>query len=588
MRSLLLPLILCPLLGAVPISVTVEGPFEEALYGIGPGKDGSIAAVGFTTPEATAAESGETYYDPFEYLAAGHARSGEQMRFIRLDGSGGVTADRTFDLRDFSRAVSIVGAPSGGYHIGGYTHAGELLIAEVGGDGSTRRLRRFGTPGVDRMSRLVGLRDGGSLVIGTSRTFHDGLGDLFAEGLGGSDLYLVRFAPSGALLWSRKYGTAAADRGISAVEAEDGTLMLLGASEHNTSEHPFVLHLTPEGDTIAKRRFDNREDTEAGGLIALRDGTYAVSLSQHQSGAMRFVRFDRRLNILGDRELPIRGGGALHALAERSDGTLVGVGEIAAAPQGNVDALAVTLSGEGKLLWQRRYGGPNRDLFRDVAVLDDGSAVAVGARTPPGSERSDMWIVTLEPDGPSRSVGRKPGAPLAPSQHASGALPDKGGAIGTAIYNALLSSLAGEIGSGSLTLTRDLRLTLSSPLLRFETGVHRLTPEQRHFLDRITPKLLGVLYDHRTGIDALAINGHTSSEWAGATPAQRHLNNAALSAMRAYSVLERLVQVPENAPYREWLATLTRHSGYAYTEPVEEPEENRRASRRVTFDIVLK
>ena len=549
-------------------SVVIKGPFEDTLYDLVEEYNGEIGAVGFSQNFASASTASHTYHSAFDYLAAHAGSHGEQIRLIRLDGEGNLTLDRSFSLSEFNRAVSLIKTPDNGYIVGGYSQDGQLLVARLGAEGNMLQLNRFGTENRDRMQRLVPLRDGGVLAVGTSTTSRHPSDAVFEQGLGKSDIYLTRFAKSGMRLWSKKFGTEADDTGVDAVEATDGSIVLLGLSDDGPQRHILLMRLSENGDTLWLKEYTPKAYASAQDLIGLRNGHFVAALTLSDTKGRQQVRlltFDLQKNILAERDYPTAKSTLLSRLAEKSDASLIGVGSTTDPKNGNTDAFAMRIAPDGNMMWEKSYGGPQQERFRSLALLREGTIAAVGERFPTMGEAADMWIVKLNGDG--SFVLKSPQA--------------------ASLYESLKQVFAKEIANGSITLSRDLRITLCHPSLLFKAGVYELTPVQQTFLELFSNKLLSALQPYRPGITALRINGHTSSEWRGADFTARYLNNAELSTQRAFSVLSYIFSREMNAPYRPWLAQVLSNDGYAFSKIVKNPDEDRVASRRVMFEISL-
>ncbi len=213
---LLLPL----LLSAAPYSILVDSGFQDRCYDITEDHHREISAVGFSQHfQSEALPERVVYSNAFDYLQSVRKSPGEQIRLVRLNGEGAITFDFSNNLSRFNRAVSVVKTADNGYFVGGYTQEGELLLLRLSVSGSILFEKTFGTRNFDRMNRLVALRDGGVLAVGSSMTSRSHSDPLYEQGLGLNDIFLSRFDQNGRVLWSKKYGTLSDDRGMDAAEA---------------------------------------------------------------------------------------------------------------------------------------------------------------------------------------------------------------------------------------------------------------------------------------------------------------------------------------------------------------------------------
>lgn len=550
-------------------SIVIKGPFDSALFDITQGHDRSLNTVGYSHHFISSPASSRTYTDAFEYLSSLQNGSGDQVRLIRLDDAGKSTLDTSMKLVQFNRAVSLVNTPSNGYFIGGSLQNGQLFVANLSNSGNTNFLHQFGTANHDSMSRLIELNDGGVLAVGSSATSRSYSDDIHSQGLGLNDIYLTRFSKSGQKIWSKKYGTSDDDQGIAAAEARDGSLLVTGSTKNAGGTRLTLMRLSENGDKIWMQPYGKNEHCVPHDIISLRDGSFILSLSildKSKGDQIRLIKFDLQGNISTEKNVPTQRSNALLRLKEQSNGRIIGVGYSTDRANADTDAIAMLFDPELRTLWDHRYGGKNRDLFRSVTVLHDGRFAAVGETVSPGSEISDMWIVKLNDDG---SIALKSNT-------------------GKSLFDALADTFADDIAQNTIRLTKDLGITLTAPRLLFQTGIYELNGEQKKYLNEFSKKLFDVLKEYKKEIAGLRINGHTSSEWANSDFTRRYLKNAELSAQRAYSVLSHIFMQEQTAPFRPWLADILTNNGYAFSRLVRHSGEDREASRRAEFRILLK
>lgn len=138
-----------------------------------------------------------------------------------------------------------------------------------------------------------------------------------------------------------------------------------------------------------------------------------------------------------------------------------------------------------------------------------------------------------------------------------------------------------------------LTIRFRAPDLLFEQGEARLTPAFRRLLDEFLPRYLGILHANRSSIEEVRIEGHTSSEWRGASsPTDAFFRNMDLSQQRTRAVLEVILTARGLEPYRDWARSTVTANGMsssravprAGTAGVEDPDR----SRRVEFRVVTR
>lgn len=563
----ILSLIVLALHGSNDFSVIVKRPFNAALLDVTEDYDRSISAVGFVKQYKRDNSSHRTYTNPFDYLASVSKDNGTQTHIIKIDNSAKVIFEKSTALARFNEAVAVVKTPQNGYFIGGYTLEGSLIILKLNANGSTIFTRTFGTKNYDRMNNLILLSDGGVLAVGSSITSRATSDAMFETGLGMNDIYLTRFSKDGHKVWSKKYGTRYDDRGIDAVEASDGSIVVVSTTSYDKHRDVSLMRITENGNKVWLKHFKTERIIVPHKMIRTRDNNFVLVLSEHealQKEQIRLIKFDLYKNVFIDKKIHTTYASALNDIKEFSDGEFIGVGYVK--DTYNTDALVMILDSNLAMLSQEHYGDENYDLFNAVSILHNSQAAAVGVHTDNNSQETNMWITKLNRDGT-----------MAPKY--SDAL---------SLYEQLSKLFAQEIKEGAVVIKEDLSIALQAPYLCFDAGAYKLTQKQKKFLKTFGVKLMGFIKQHQEHIATLEVNGHTSSEWGMSSFSQRYLSNAKLSLNRAYTTLSYIFSLQSKSD-QILLTKILRGSGYSYahTIPIGGVEDKKR-SRRVDFKLILK
>lgn len=570
--TLFLLLLLFTTLNAVAddFSLIIKKPFDSALLDVTEDYDRTISAVGFTKNYKQAKHPNTPYTNAFDYLESVSNKYGYQMHLMKVDNQAHVLLSKNASLKDFNTAVALQKTPTNGYFVGGYTMNGKLLLVKLDTNANLLYFREFGTKNFDKMNSLAALRDGGVLSVGFSVTSRDRHDDIFKTGLGNDDIFLTRFSKSGQMLWSKKYGTKHDDRGISAAEANDGSLLILASTQYDKNKDITLMRLDENGDTIWLKHFKSTRLIEAKKIIKLKDGNFIAVLALYDDfgkAQVRLIKFDLYKNIIHDETISTRYSSVLNDIAEFSNGKLIGVGYVK--DKFNTDGLAMTFDSNLKLLKQAHYGDKNYDTFNALHILHNSQVAVAGVHTDNSSQEENMWIVKLNNDLTMAQVTQTTSI-----THEN-------------MYDELVKLFKTEIQNKELQINRDLSITLTANALYFQAGAYKLTARQKAFLQKFSKKLIPFLKRHQKEIASLEINGHTSSEWKNSSFEQRYLKNAKLSLQRAYETLK-FIFSQQNTQTQHYLTQVLKGSGESYRKRVmHNAAEDREKSRRVTFKILL-
>ena len=560
---------------AKPFSVVIHKPFTSALYDIKEDYDRTLSATGITRNFKATSNTQESYDNVFDFLASRSQSYGAQIAFVKVDNQANILINTSAKFPRFNTAVSILKTPTNGSFIGGYTMDGQLLVAKLSPQAKPLASQLFGTKNYDRLSKIIPLSDGGILAVGSSVTSRDTHDDMFQTGLGNNDIFLTRFDKNLQIRWSKKYGTLHDDVGIDAVEAQDGSIIVISTTSYEKHKDVSLMRITENGNRIWLKHYTKGVHIVPKKIIRLRDNHFVVALTQYSKNYephIRLIKFDLYQNIIQDKELLFAKQTQLFDIAEFSNGRFFGVG--IQKNGANTDAYAVELSEDFTLLHQNHFGTRNYDAFYALALLHNSQVAIAGQHTDPNSQESNMWIVKLNSDTTMATVPNTTYTQLSGVQQA--------------LYNDLRTTFAYEIQNKQLTITPDLKITLLGKPLLFQAGEYKLTHTQKQFLQNFFPKLLRVMKRYEKDIALLECNGHTSHEWRNTNFTNRYLNNQELSMKRAFSVLH-FIFLHQPKQMQQWLSTILKGSGDGYRKTGEPLLDNtQRTQRHVRFQINLK
>ncbi|CAK0760544.1 OmpA-like domain-containing protein [Gammaproteobacteria bacterium] len=156
------------------------------------------------------------------------------------------------------------------------------------------------------------------------------------------------------------------------------------------------------------------------------------------------------------------------------------------------------------------------------------------------------------------------------------------------LHSALNVEFRKNFSDWNVQLLEDNTVRFNAPEVLFQTGQTDLTDKYKKILDDFFPRYVQVLYKNREDIDAIRIEGHTSSEWGGQ---DGFMNNMKLSQERAFKTLQYGYAKVSNidSDLLWWLHTVLGAQGFSFGRKiVVGGQEDREHSRRVDFKVVTK
>jgi uncharacterized delta-60 repeat protein len=376
---------------------TWGGPASEVVGDAAVAPDGSTYVAGFTTSFGTST--------PTIFV----------IKFAAADGS--LSWQRTWEAPvqfGTDQANDVAVAADGSVYVTGSTQ-GDAVLLKLSSDGELLWQRRWGGSGNESGEAVAVAGDGSIYVVGGTSSF-------------GSHLFVLKFAPDGALAWQkiREGGTA---QGV-AVRA-DGTIAVAGVAGRAEVPGEFdvvVLTLTDAGALVWQRAYSAAEVADARGGVAVgADGSIHVAGAIQASGRKvivdaLLVKFAPDGSLVWDRAWGGRSGDVSSGVAVAADGTALWSGDSNSYGVGSDDAFLLHMSADGRAIDSNTWGGPGIDHGDGVAVGPTGTiSLAATAETAPFS-----FLGAPAKTSRPRGIVTTPTAPLA---DASGAVADPGGTL---------------------------------------------------------------------------------------------------------------------------------------------------------------
>ena len=147
-------------------------------------------------------------------------------------------------------------------------------------NGDTIWRRYFGGSSNDRSYDVVETNDGGFIMIGGSESTDFDISD----NKGSYDFWMVRVASNGDKLWAKSLGGSEIDQGYGITKTEDGNYIVVGdtrstdgdVSTLNGNADAWVVKFSPSGDIIWEKTYGGSAFDSAKSIIGLQNGNFAI------------------------------------------------------------------------------------------------------------------------------------------------------------------------------------------------------------------------------------------------------------------------------------------------------------------------
>jgi len=245
----------------------------------------------------------------------------------------------------------------------------------------------------DFLSATVATQEGGFLLAGTSNS-SKGL-DKKDSGKGGSDIWLIRINEFGDELWQKTLGSAQDEEAKAVIQTTDFGFFVAGnvqnAPKGHGSKDVIVSKLDKNGKELSQIILGGNGLDEVEKMIPTFDGGALLGIySRSNAGGSKktenfgegdywVVKLNKDGKVEWEKNFGGKGDDHLRTLAMTSTGYIVG-GESRSERSGNktvgieegTDIWLISFNDRGEELWQKSYNFKNRDVLMGMNVVKTG------------------------------------------------------------------------------------------------------------------------------------------------------------------------------------------------------------------------
>ena len=238
-----------------------------------------------------------------------------------------------------------------------------ILISTVAIASSTSQpwSATYGGPNDDGFNSVIQTLDGGYAAVGYTSSFGNGTSGNGTFYNDTSNVILVKTDINGKVQWNKTYGGSLLDVGYGIVQTTDGGYAIAGyeTSFTNGTMNVYLIRTDADGNMLWNKTFGN----------GVQDGAYSI--------------------------------------AKTSDSGFILTGFTYLKSKGGWDAYLIKTDAKGNMLWNRTYGGTDKDLGHYVEQTSDGGYIITGSTKSfgiRGGDRFDqgtenLWLIKTDANG---------------------------------------------------------------------------------------------------------------------------------------------------------------------------------------------
>ena len=338
------------------------------------------------------------------YLVAGRAKpAGDPIYFdvwimdLNLDGS--IAWQKLYDGVRWNRARALQSTREGGYVVlaqaGRAASADEdVWVLKLDAGGNVTWQKSYGGTSGEEAHAIRQTADGGYVVAGTTSSFGYG---------GGFDAWALRLDAEGNVVWQKTFGEGAGEGFEAIEETADGGYVMAGdtVSYGAGAQDAWVVKLDAGGHVAWEKTYGGVQGDKFLALQSTGDGGYIPAGYTWSFGVGEWdvwvVKLGGDGNVIWQKTYGGPDDEYATAIQQTAEGDSIVVGRTRSFGAGDDDGWALKLDADGNVVWQKTYGGRDWDAFEAVGLVDDGGYVVTGGTY--SFEEMGIWVLRLDADG---------------------------------------------------------------------------------------------------------------------------------------------------------------------------------------------
>ena len=308
------------------------------------------------------------------YIMAGTTTSygagGRDILVIKTNQFGDTTWTKTFGGdTDNEYGFCVQQTSDGGYIVSGVASSfadvsGDMYVIKLKSNGDTAWTRTYGGIGYEWGSTIQQTNDGGYILVGQTPAF----------GAGGFDAYLIKLSSNGNISWTKTYGGSGLEIGYDVQQTTDGGYILTGQIDtYGAGAGDFYLIKTDTNGNVIWTKAYGIAGSEAGVSVKqTTDGGFIIGgTSENALGPQGPDMCLIKTNSVGDTLWAKLYGGPMidecYEVSQTQDGGYMLCGKsFSFSSNGDYDVYIVKTNQSGIVQWSKTYGGSGINTNNEI------------------------------------------------------------------------------------------------------------------------------------------------------------------------------------------------------------------------------
>ncbi len=332
-----------------------------------------------------------------ETWSLGDKKAKSELWLVKLNMNGTTNMQKLAGGPAFERGVSVTPLKDGGFILGGDTTSygfGFHNIWLIRFDTNTDPVWQNLYKGLmsDSISTVIPLSDGGFIIGATCDSFGAGL----------QDYWLIRLDKNGLTNWQKNFGGRQSDIVGGAALARDGSVVIAG-NARSFGTGIWIIKVNKDGSLRWEKYYSGKISENATAIIPTKDDGFIIAGYTWSFGSGRsdilVFKIDKRGELVWEETFGGKLNDSAVCIAPAYDNGCV-VGAITESfGIGKSDVWILRLDANGKLVWQKMFGGKGYDYITGICAASDKGFAFTGYTDSFGAGKTDGWVIKLNSEG---------------------------------------------------------------------------------------------------------------------------------------------------------------------------------------------
>lgn len=301
----------------------------------------------------------------------------------------------------------------------------DVWVVKTDGEGNLEWQKNFGGSKTDIAKSVIQTNDDGFFITGyTSSSDKD-----ITLNKGKNDIWCIKTDFNGIIEWQKTFGGSEDDRGNYGFQTKDGGYIICGSTNSTDGDAIGNLHIVDywvvKTDSVGnikwQRTYGGNYVDVANKIIEVNDGYIVIGYSSSTNGDITnnlggpdvwIIKIDTGGNLVWQKNYggsSSEDGVAIIPTVGQDGYIFTGytksVDSMVSVNNGKEDFWVVKIDGSGNLLWEKTYGGTQKDVGYNIAIAASGYVISGFTESNDidvsgnHSALGDFWVINIDANG---------------------------------------------------------------------------------------------------------------------------------------------------------------------------------------------